>query len=57
MEESRWNVASKLASLLHGEIRNNGVPAFVAEAALEEVLGIELLVELARDPKPACGDS
>ena len=28
VEESRWNVASKFASLVQGERRSNGVPVF-----------------------------
>jgi len=53
VEESRWNVASRFASLLHGAIRNNGVPV-LAVGFVAGVLAIAALVELAKVPNPVC---
>lgn len=43
-------MASRFASLLHGAMRNNGVPVLVGLVA--GVLGMAALVELARLPNP-----
>jgi len=49
-------VASRFASLLHGEILSNGVPACVAVADVG-VLETAALVEVAKLPIPTWGDS
>jgi hypothetical protein len=55
VEESRWNVARRFASLLQGDIFRRGVPVFVG--FVDEDLGIGALVEEVREPTPTWGDS
>jgi len=50
VDESRWNVARRLASLLHGAILSNGVP--VLEWLVEEARWIDADVELVNEPSP-----
>ena len=53
VDESRWKVARRFASLLQGAIRNNGVPVLVGLVA--GVLATAVLVEVVRFPSPVCG--